>query len=31
MTLVAWSEGPGLFFNPGSSSAMGLTPSEYLK
>jgi hypothetical protein len=30
MTLVAWSEGPGLFFNPGSSSAMGLTPSEYL-
>ncbi|MBB6580547.1 hypothetical protein [Ralstonia solanacearum] len=31
MTMVAWSEGAGQFFNPGSSNATGLTPRQYLK
>ncbi|CAM8751171.1 hypothetical protein NCF_03153 [Burkholderia pseudomallei] len=31
MTIVAWSEGAGLFFDPGSSNAMGLSPGQYLK
>ena len=29
MTIVAWSEGTGVFFNPGSSNAMGLSPRKY--
>lgn len=31
MTIVAWSEGSGVFFDPGSSNAMGLSPRSYLK
>lgn len=31
MTMVAWSQGAGVFFNPGSSNAMGVSPKKYLK